>query len=931
MGSALVCFFDSAPRISNCRFTGNHSTEDVNVNDPLFANFESFPTTGEGFYIGVGGCVVSIHNFGEAIGNETYAPGLVGPLITDCIFSGNSSRISTEGYWAPVGIGLAVTTVDGCEILDNDATLAGEGGVGGISLLVSNTNVLRCRISGNTGGIGGVYVVENGPSVIANTLISGNTGWIGGMGVEGGSGLRLINSTVAGNAGQSSGGIVADLSSSDELVMDNCLVWANGAGSSGIAASSLDANNQLPIMNNCYVDHQVGGTHAAADLFVAPEAPASAPTTGGDYRLAASSPAIDDGNTAILSLPDGRFLGVGTDVFGAVDTSGATDLAGSARLFGDDIDVGAYESSSVSAIGITPALLGPTNADSVEFTVTFNQPVLGFNALSDLELITTGTATATGASFSGSGDAYTVTLTGVSGDGPLALKVSTTSDVTDAFGNPLDSSVTSAAVTIDNTPPTAFLIVPATTGPTNATSLSFTVYFSEFVTGFDSPSDLNLVITGTANASGGSIEQVMGTYSVTITGVSGDGTLALEVGTHNDVTDAAGNAIASSVLSPAVTVDHTGPSAVAVTPVSTTEFNVLFDEPVTGFDSFSDLDITTTGTVAVTGATFSGSGDSYTVTLTGVTGDGTLSLAVGGASDVEDALGHPLDDSVVGGPVGIGNVAPYVVSITPSTTGPIPANERVQFTAVFSEPVTGFNSPLDLLFTTTNVNPSGLSQLQTSDRITYTFEVSVLMVDGETTGFLSLTFNNASDIMNLAGNPLVGSTASPAVQFTPTAYQAWAIANGLTPGVNFHYHQDADGDGLSNAAEYFRNLNPIVKDSGQTRQLFHVEEIGGQRYGVLTLACRTDVPYQVVYDGWIAANHSILPYLVIEASDNIRASADLQFGGPGNPAIIQDTTLPIPAGLPTLDPGWEWYHFRFVEPVATLGSGFMRWQYVNED
>ncbi|WP_193213240.1 beta strand repeat-containing protein [Luteolibacter marinus] len=1143
LGSALVCFFDSAPRISNCRFTGNHATEAVNLSDPLFANQGSFPTADTGFYDGLGGCVVSIHNFGDALGSETYPPGLVGPLITDCVVSGNSAQIAA-GYWAPLGIGLAVTTVDGCDISDNDATLAPEGGVGGIGLLLSNTNILRCRISGNAGGTGGVYVVENGPSVIANTLISGNTGWAGGILFESGEPLRLINCTVTGNNGTATGGIAAALNSADQLVLDNCLVWNNGLNGSVTApGASLNLENSTnPTLNHTIIEGVLGGPFTAADFFVAPVAPATAPTTGGDYRLKAGSLVIDNGDSSLLSLPDGRFLGAATNASGALDLSGATDLFGAARLYGSDIDIGAYEWTALSVTGISPALAGPTNAGSLDFTVTFNQPVIGFDAFGDLTLVTTGTATATGATFSGSGHTYTVTLTGVSGDGTLALKVNTASDVTATDGHALASSPTSAAVAIDHTAPTVVSITPNVTSPTNATNIEFTITFSEVVTnvsghdmifelaipsyqdailtgsgdtyivsvtgisgdgtitlgvrptgtdvvdaagnllttghsgvtttfdhtaptvttvfsdnvgptkatdqlfailfsepvtGFDA-SDLSFVLTGDVNYTSTTLTGSGSSYSLVVDGISGTGTMALEVlTTGNDVADAAGNLLSSGATSAPSTIDNTGPSAISITPLSYSVFTVVFDEPVSGFNAFADLVLITTGDSRATHASISGSGDTYTVTLEGVSGEGTLALRVSTTSNVTDLATNPLASSVTSAAVEIGDIVrpfvlsivpttpnpvlgtsadylvtfsepvvnfndsndlliqtlgtvsytgvtfsgsgaqytvtingltgdgilrmrtqvsdiedlsgnsldtripygnqyeigsptgPRVVSITPATTGPVTSGTYVQFSVVFSEAVTGFDSNADMELSLSNIGRHNFHSFATTDGITHTFQATCYLQDGFTSGTLALGLTGIEGIQGLDGSPLLNGATSPTVNFTATPYQIWGIANGLTAGVDFEYGLDGDLDGLPNGVEFIRNLNPKVADANQTRQMFHLVEIGGQKYGVLTLACRTDAPYEVLADGWLRAQH--YPISDIGSEDHIEASTDLQFGGAGKPAIIQDLTLPTPAGLPTLDSGYAWYHFRFVDPVSTLGRGFMQWHYEDND
>ena len=79
---------------------------------------------------------------------------------------------------------------------------------------------------------------------------------------------------------------------------------------------------------------------------------------------------------------------------------------------------------------------------------------------------------------------------------------------------------------------------------------------------------------------------------------------------------------------------------------TTVSFAVQFDEDVQNFSAESDLAITETGTAAHTGATITATdAQNYTVDLTGITGDGDLTLAVDTSSDVEDLAGNPLSSS----------------------------------------------------------------------------------------------------------------------------------------------------------------------------------------------------------------------------------------------------------------------------------------------
>jgi len=105
-----------------------------------------------------------------------------------------------------------------------------------------------------------------------------------------------------------------------------------------------------------------------------------------------------------------------------------------------------------SAITIVPATTGPTAAQTVAFTVEFDTDVVNFADQSDVVIVHAGTAS-TGVTISGGPSLYTVQVEGISGDGSFTLAVNVGSNVEDLFGSGLASSVTSAAVTIDNTGP----------------------------------------------------------------------------------------------------------------------------------------------------------------------------------------------------------------------------------------------------------------------------------------------------------------------------------------------------------------------------------------------------------------------------------------------------------------------------------------------
>ena len=79
----------------------------------------------------------------------------------------------------------------------------------------------------------------------------------------------------------------------------------------------------------------------------------------------------------------------------------------------------------------------------------------------------------------------------IAGDGSLGLDIAGGNNITDLAANAVSTTATTDEVyTIDNTVPTA-AVTRDNTNPTNATSVDFSVDFSEDVTGVDA-SDFEL-------------------------------------------------------------------------------------------------------------------------------------------------------------------------------------------------------------------------------------------------------------------------------------------------------------------------------------------------------------------------------------------------------------------------------------------------------
>src|SRR5204862_4440996 len=104
-----------------------------------------------------------------------------------------------------------------------------------------------------------------------------------------------------------------------------------------------------------------------------------------------------------------------------------------------------------------------------------------------------------------------------------------------------DTSTQVPPTVFDTTPPTVTSVTKNGTSPTNASSVAWTVKFSEPVAGVEN-GDFSLHTTGLiASASVSNTTGSGDTYTVTANTGSGNGTIRLDVSDNDSITDAAGN------------------------------------------------------------------------------------------------------------------------------------------------------------------------------------------------------------------------------------------------------------------------------------------------------------------------------------------------------------------------------------------------------
>jgi hypothetical protein len=267
------------------------------------------------------------------------------PTVTNSTFSGNEANRRGGGMY---NISNSSPVVTNSTFSGNSAENNG-GGMYNIS--DSSPVVTNSTFSGNSAGNigGGMYVLNCNPT-LANVIFSGNSAgnWGGGMYATF-SGPMLTNVAFSGNSAGSRGGGMfideGDLGLVNPVVILNTVFWNNQDGS-GIGTASASIDNPLSTSeinyslvqgcnpdgnwtSNCGTD---GGNNLldADPLFVETPDPGEAPTQAGNLRLTEFSPAINAGTNTPFEA-GGAAEGI------------TTDLDGNDRIFGDIVDMGAYE------------------------------------------------------------------------------------------------------------------------------------------------------------------------------------------------------------------------------------------------------------------------------------------------------------------------------------------------------------------------------------------------------------------------------------------------------------------------------------------------------------------------------------------------------------------------------------------------------------
>lgn len=219
-------------------------------------------------------------------------------------------------------------------------------------------NINNCIFDYNKARDNGALHIENGEGYISNCLFVNNYSEGGLISLTNTENSSIVNCTITGNSVNTSewfGGTI-DISNSKNTFISNALLYNN---------KSIDTHNQyfnvtitngsVCTISNCLIE---GGEDAISDgsillgTYTSTNLLNTDPVFSDDqtkpYSLGANSPCVENGDNSLVST----------------DLLSSTDISGNARLYGTNIDIGAYELQ-------TEAQLNPVvilSSESFEFS-----------------------------------------------------------------------------------------------------------------------------------------------------------------------------------------------------------------------------------------------------------------------------------------------------------------------------------------------------------------------------------------------------------------------------------------------------------------------------------------------------------------------------------------------------------------------------------
>jgi hypothetical protein len=397
--------------------------------------------------------------------------------------------------------------------------------------------------------------------------------------------------------------------------------------------------------------------------------------------------------------------------------------------------------------------------------------------------------------------------------------------------------------------------------PTGTSPVNYTVVFSQSVSDFVTG---DVVFTG-STAGGSKVGTVTGngtTYNVAVTGMTSAGSLIALINA-GVATDAAGNANQASTSSdnavawapggPTVTINQAVGQA-DPTVNSPINFTVVFSASVS---DFATGDVALSGTAGATTATVTGTGTTYNVAVSGMTASGTVIATipegVASASSLPNLASTSTDNSVTWQPGPSVTINQAADQTDPTGVSPI------NFTVVFSAPVTGFTTGDVTIGGTAGGTKVGTV---TGSGAAYTVAVTGMTTAGTVTATIPAgaavdSFSRLTLASTSSDNTVTWSPGGPTVTINQASGQADPTA---TSPINFTVVFSAAVNGFATGDVAITGTAGGTKTATVTGS--------GTTYNVAVTGMTTAGTVIATVPGGVALTASLLPNLVSTSTDN---------------------------------------------------------------
>ncbi|MBL8181987.1 MAG: hypothetical protein JNL64_10305, partial [Blastocatellia bacterium] len=591
---------------------------------------------------------------------------------------------SIIGFWENSHAHLSNITVSGNKFSNavyNDPALSRQTAFRATSHSGASTAVNYTSNSAVGSGIGIQFystgATVNPVNINGNTFANGRVGaLLGNSGSAANVNVNFLNNRIAGN----SVAAIDNATNPGGTAVGNSNWWGCNNGPGAPAPGCPVAANG-----------NTGTVTAGTPLTLAVSALPTNVVSGGASTITSTLTNVPDGTPVTFGGTFGTSVGNGPTLIGGTQTAVFTAVAndagagtGTTTVDGQTMSASITVHPKVNSINRKNPLPQQTNLTTVVFEVAFSAPV---SNVDDTDFVVTqllgpATGSVTGVSCPSPFDKCDVTVLATGGSGQLRLDLVDDNSITRRLAPSIqlggtaigDGSFSSGQdYIIDVSGPSVTAITKLDADPTAATSLQFSVSFSEPVSGVDTT---DFVVTGTGS---GTVSSVTGTgpYTVTVTGVTApllSGTVGINVDDDNSIIDTSlptGNPLGGPTLTdgdytgPLYTVDQTAPTGTLAQSVGqadptagmTVSFTVVFTDAlaISGFDAADVTVQTGVGTafgtnppiVNISAPTISAPTTTYTVSVSNMDQPGQVTASIATGS-VTDAVGNAAADVVEG-------------------------------------------------------------------------------------------------------------------------------------------------------------------------------------------------------------------------------------------------------------------------------------------